>query len=119
MSTKFPYVNKLLRYAKERRKEQANISLINGECLFVFLTVFLLKRLAILLTTLQGHHSNLRQHNEKLLETGIAMGKSLEPIETGVRLEHERRAMDEASKTAEISLQGEVGESADDPISTA
>jgi len=47
------------------------------------------------------------------------MGKSLEPVESGARLENEKRAMNEASKNAKISLQGEVGERTDEPVDTA
>lgn len=75
-----------------------------------------LAKLQPLLDALRQNHDALRAQNDRTVKLGIAMEKTLKPVEDGMRIEKERKAAEDASKRSEFgSGRGEEGK-ADDSV---
>jgi hypothetical protein len=60
------------------------------------LTCPILTRLEPLLSTLREKHNTLRQQNERIVATGVAMEQMLKPMEDTIRLRREQSIAENA-----------------------
>ncbi|KAF8251117.1 hypothetical protein K440DRAFT_615673 [Wilcoxina mikolae CBS 423.85] len=72
-------------------------------------------RLHALTNAMRTNHTTLRQQNDKVVKTALAMEASLKPVEDGLRIEMERKAAEDAASrvgnsTANMEDEEEVNE---------
>jgi hypothetical protein len=80
------------------------------------LTWPLLTRLEPLLNTLHQKHDALRQQNERIVATGVAMEQMLKPMEDGIRVRRERKISEDAKLAGKGgAFQGAEGTEGTDP----
>ncbi|KAF8545463.1 hypothetical protein BDD12DRAFT_811877 [Trichophaea hybrida] len=72
-------------------------------------------RLHALTNAIRMNHTTLRQQNDKVVKTALAMEASLKPVEDGLRIEMESKAVEDAASrignsTANMEDEEEINE---------
>ncbi|KAI5820267.1 hypothetical protein BZA77DRAFT_301999 [Pyronema omphalodes] len=66
----------------------------------------LLRSLSTLVATLQQNHLALQKQNQQVVQTGLSMENTLQPVENGLRLMMERKAAERAEESV-IAMRAE------------